>query len=255
MASDQPSGERLQKVLAQAGYGSRREIEKWIAAGRLAVNGQVVGLGTRVSPKDRIVLDGKPVRLSKQRARTQVIALNKPEGVICTASDPGGRPTADALLPKKDGIRWIGIGRLDINTSGLLLFTNNGDLAHRLMHPKFQIDREYAARIFGEVGAETLASLRSGVDVDGELFAFDDVVRGNGSGANRWYYCVVRQGRNREVRRVWESQGVRVSRLIRSRFGNVMLPRDLKDGAYFEVKGIMLDDLYRLVDFKGQSAR
>lgn len=255
METHEPSGERLQKVLAQAGYGSRREIEKWIAAGRLSVNGRPAELGARVVDKDRIALDGKPVRLSRKIARTQVIALNKPEGVICTASDPGGRPTADALLPNKDGVRWIGIGRLDINTSGLLLFTNNGDLAHRLMHPRFQIDREYAARIFGEVDADTLSRLRAGVEVDGELYAFDDVVRGNGRGANRWYYCVVRQGRNREIRRMWESQGVQVSRLIRSRFGNIMLPHDLKAGAHFEVKGVMLDDLYRLVKFQGQSAR
>ena len=255
MEAKQPSGERLQKVLAQAGYGSRREIEKWIASGRVSVNGHSVELGTRVVDSDRIALDGKPVRRLKKSVRTQVIALNKPEGVICTANDPGGRPTADALLPKKDGVRWIGVGRLDINTSGLLLFTNNGDLAHRLMHPQFQIDREYAARIFGQVGTETLTQLRTGVEVDGEIYAFDDVVRGNGRGANRWYYCVVRQGRNREVRRVWESQGVQVSRLIRSRFGNVMLPRDLKAGDYFEVKGVMLDDLYRLVNFKGVGAR
>ena len=255
MEAKQPSGERLQKVLAQAGYGSRREIEKWIASGRVSVNGHSVELGTRVVDSDRIALDGKPVRRLKKSVRTQVIALNKPEGVICTANDPGGRPTADALLPKKDGVRWIGVGRLDINTSGLLLFTNNGDLAHRLMHPQFQIDREYAARIFGQVGTETLTQLRIGVEVDGEIYAFDDVVRGNGRGANRWYYCVVRQGRNREVRRVWESQGVQVSRLIRSRFGNVMLPRDLKAGDYFEVKGVMLDDLYRLVNFKGVGAR
>ncbi len=251
METKQSSGERLQKVLAQAGYGSRREIEKWIAAGRLSVNGRPVALGTRVSGKDRISLDGKPVRLRNKAVRTRVIALNKPEGVICTANDPGGRPTAERLLPKKDGVRWIGVGRLDINTSGLILFTNNGDLAHRLMHPQFQIDREYAVRIFGEVGAETLVQLRAGVEVDGEVYAFDDVVRGNGRGANRWYYCVVRQGRNREVRRVWESQGVQVSRLIRSRFGNVMLPRDLKAGEFFEVKGVMLDDLYRLVKFQG----
>ena len=250
METKQPRGERLQKVLAQAGYGSRREIEKWIAAGRVSVNGHSVELGIRVVDSDRIALDGKPVRLTTQSVRTQVIALNKPEGVICTANDPAGRPTADALLPKKDGVRWIGVGRLDINTSGLLLFTNNGDLANRLMHPQFQIDREYAARIYGEVDAEAMSRLRAGVEIDGEVYAFDDVVRGNGRGANRWYYCVVRQGRNREVRRVWESQGLQVNRLIRSRFGNVMLPQDLKAGAYFEVKGVMLDDLYRLVNFK-----
>jgi 23S rRNA pseudouridine2605 synthase len=177
--------------------------------------------------------------------------LHKPDGVICTADDPGGRETAESLLPRKDGIRWISVGRLDINTSGLLLFTNNGDLAHRLMHPRYAIDREYAVRVFGDVDADTLSRLRSGIDIDGEHYAFEDVVRGNGRGANRWYYCVVRQGRNREVRRVWESQGVQVSRLIRSRFGNIMLPRDLKAGAHFEVKGVMLDDLFRLVQFQG----
>ncbi len=255
MEAKHPGGTRLQKVLAQAGYGSRREIEKWIAAGRVSVNGRSVELGTRVVEGDRIAVDGKPVRISNKGVRTQVIALNKPEGVICTANDPEGRPTAEALLPKKDGIRWIGVGRLDINTSGLLLFTNNGDLAHRLMHPRYQIDREYAARIFGDVGTDTLTQLRAGVEVDGEIYAFDDVVRGNGRGANRWYYCVVRQGRNREIRRVWETQGVQVSRLIRSRFGNVMLPRDLKAGDHFEVKGVMLDDLYRLVDYRGGGSR
>jgi 23S rRNA pseudouridine2605 synthase len=254
MPAGKSDGERLQKVLAQAGHGSRREIEKWIAAGRVSVNGKRVDLGTRVSSKDQIALDGKPLRLSAKTPRARVIALHKPEGVICTSNDPRGRPTAYTLLPQKDDVRWIGVGRLDINTSGLLLFTNDGDLAHRLMHPRYQIDREYAVRVFGDVNADTLARLRRGVEIDGESFAFEDVVRGNGRGANRWYYCVVRQGRNREIRRVWESQGVQVSRLIRSRFGNIMLPRDLKAGANFEVKGVMLDDLYRLVNFQGRRA-
>jgi 23S rRNA pseudouridine2605 synthase len=255
MVPSESAGERLQKVLAQAGHGSRREIERWISQGRISVNGQPANLGLRVSSRDKIIVDGKIVRLIEKTSRTQVIALNKPEGVICTASDPQRRPTAESLLPNKEGIRWIGIGRLDINTSGLLLFTNNGDLAHQLMHPSFQIDREYAVRIFGDVTAEILARFRSGVEIDGESYAFEDVVRGNGRGANRWYYCIVRQGRNREIRKVWESQGLQVSRLIRSRFGNVMLPRDLKPGRHFEVKGVMLDDLYRLVNFQGRRSR
>lgn len=254
MKAKRIGGERLQKVLAQAGYGSRREIEKWIAAGRVSVNGHPVKLGALVVNSDRVALDGKAVRLPKRSVRTRVIALNKPVGVICTANDPEGRPTVDALLPKRDGVRWISIGRLDINTSGLLLFTNNGDLAHRLMHPRFQIDREYAARIFGEVGARALMRLGTGVEVDGVICAFDDIVRGNGRGANRWYYCVIRQGRNREVRRMWESQRLQVSRLIRSRFGNVMLPRDLRAGDHFEINGVMLDDLYQLVNFKDAGA-
>tara|TARA_R110002096_G_scaffold270343_7_gene464273 strand:- start:4596 stop:5363 length:768 start_codon:yes stop_codon:yes gene_type:complete len=252
MTEQEQSGERVQKVLAQAGYGSRREIERWIEAGRVSVNGRKVKLGDRVSARDRITLDGKPVRLAAKIPRVRVIALHKPEGIICTASDPGGRPTAESLLPAKDGMRWIGIGRLDVNTSGLLLFTTSGDLANRLMHPRYGIDREYAVRVFGEVDGEILARLKSGVEIDGESYAFDDIVRGNGRGANRWYYCVVRQGRNREVRRLWESQGVQVNRLIRTRFGNVMLPRDLKPGDHFEVKGVMLDDLYRLANFQAR---
>jgi 23S rRNA pseudouridine2605 synthase len=242
-------GDRLQKVLAQAGYGSRREIEKWIAAGRLSVNGRRVDLGARVAGTEKITLDGRPLRLRARPASARVIALNKPEGVICTSSDPGGRPTVYSLLPKKGRTRWVCVGRLDINTSGLLLFTDNGGLAHRLMHPSYRIDREYAVRVFGEVGAGTLARLTSGVEIDGESYAFEDVVQRNGRGANRWYYCVVRQGRNREVRRLWESQGLQVSRLIRSRFGNIMLPRGLKAGDYFEIKGVMLADLFQLVAF------
>ena len=255
MDNELAAGERLQKVLAQEGLGSRREIERWISAGRLVVNGKVASLGIRVSAGDKITLDGKALRLTEKIARTRVIALNKPEGVICTARDPEGRPTAESLLPNKDGSRWISVGRLDINTSGLLLFTNSGDLAHSLMHPRFEIDREYAVRVFGNVAENTMSRLRAGVDVEGETYAFEDVVRGNGRGSNRWYYCVVRQGRNREIRKVWESQGVQVSRLIRARFGNVMLPRDLKPGAHFEVKGVMLDDLFRLVNFQARRSR
>lgn len=252
MSEQKQPGERVQKVLAQAGYGSRREIERWIQAGRVSVNGTQITLGDRVSARDRITLDGKPVRLAAKTPRVRVIALHKPEGVICTASDPGGRPTAESLLPAKDGMRWIGIGRLDVNTSGLLLFTSSGDLANRLMHPRYGIDREYAVRVFGEVDGELLTRLKDGVEIEGETYAFDDIVRGNGRGSNRWYYCVVRQGRNREVRRLWESQGVQVNRLIRTRFGNVMLPRDLKPGDHFEVKGVMLDDLYRLTNFQAR---
>jgi len=255
MSEQEPTGERLHKVLAQAGFGSRREIERWIVAGRIVVNDVRAQTGARVTSRDRISVDGKPVHLASKTPRVRVLALNKPEGVICTASDPGGRPTAESLLPRKDGIRWISVGRLDINTSGLLLFTNDGGLANQLMHPKYEIDREYAVRIFGEVDGGTLNRLKTGIDIDGEMFAFEDVVRGNGRGANRWYYCVVRQGRHREVRRIWESQGLQVSRLIRARFGNVMLPRDLKSGEHFEVKGVMLDDLFRLARFQARRAQ
>ena len=147
MDNEIAAGERLQKVLAQEGIGSRREIERWITAGRITVNGKTAILGVRVSSADKITLDGKVVRVAAKAAKTRVLALNKPEGVICTARDPGGRPTAQSLLPSKDGARWIGVGRLDINTSGLLLFANNGDLANALMHPRFEIDRVCGAHI------------------------------------------------------------------------------------------------------------
>lgn len=253
------AGERVQKVLARAGWGSRREIERWIADGRLRVNGRIAEPGAHVSPGDLVQLDGgRRMRIGESEQRIRVLAYHKPVGTVCTRRDPERRRTVFQDLPRTQRERWINVGRLDINTSGLLLFTNNGDLAHRLMHPRYRIDREYAARVYGEVPEGTLARLRAGVDVDGDRLAFADVVPGEGAGrdevgeagANRWYYCLVQSGRNREVRRLWESQGVRVSRLVRVRFANVMLPTDLRPGRYVELGGALLEDLCRLVGLR-----
>lgn len=247
-AAEPGAGERLHKVLARAGWASRREIERWIEAGRLRVNGNVVGTGAQVMPGDRVQLDdGRTLHVTPPSPAIRVLLYNKPAGVVCTRHDPEGRPDIFAHLPRLESGRWINIGRLDINTSGLLLFTTHGELAHRLMHPRYRVDREYAARVYGEIEGETLARLRQGVDIEGETYRFDDIVVGEGEGANHWYYCVVQSGRNREVRRLWESQGVQVSRLIRVRFANIMLPSDLRAGKTVELGGAMLTELCRLV--------
>ncbi len=248
-------GERIHKALARAGWGSRREIERLIAAGRVRLNGKPAVAGCRVRPGDRVQIDGgRVLRIEPPADRIRVLAYNKPVGLVCSRRDEQGRRTVFRDLPRLKGGRWINVGRLDINTSGLLLFTNDGELAHRLMHPRYRLDREYAARIFGEVDNAMLARLRGGVDIDGETYRFDDVVAGEGDGANRWYYCVVQSGRNREVRRLWEAQGVQVSRLMRVRFANVMLPTDLRAGRHVELGGALLSELCALVGLKPDAA-
>jgi 23S rRNA pseudouridine2605 synthase len=247
-AAPPADGERIHKVLARAGLGSRREIERLIAARRVCVNGQPAVAGQPVRPGDRVQIDGgAAIRIEAPVEPLRVLAYNKPAGVVCTRRDPEGRPDVFADLPRMKRGRWINVGRLDINTSGLLLFTNHGELAHRLMHPRYHIDREYAVRIYGEVDRAMLERLRSGVLIEGEQSHFDDITVGEGEGANQWYYCVVQRGRHREVRRLWESQGVQVSRLIRVRFGNVMLPTDLRAGRTVELGGMLLADLCALV--------
>lgn len=221
-------GARLQKALADLGFGSRREIESWISAGRVAVNGVPATLGQRVDEHDRISVDGRPVRAATASTQLpRVIAYNKPEGEICARRDPQGRPTVFAALPRLRGARWVLVGRLDLNTTGLLLATDSGDLANRLMHPGTQIEREYLVRVLGQVDAALLRRLRAGVLLEDGLAAFDDIRELPGEGSNRWFSVTLREGRNREVRRLWESQGCRVSRLKRVRFGSVALgPRE-----------------------------
>jgi len=256
--TDSSDGERIHKVLARAGWGSRREIERWIAAGRVRVNGRRAATGARLQTGDRVQLDdGRQLRVKALRTPLHVLAYNKPAGLVCSRRDESGRPTVFADLPRPaDGGRWVNVGRLDINTSGLMLFTNRGELAHRLMHPRYRVDREYAARIFGQVDDAMLEHLQHGVEIEGERYRFDDIVSGAGEGANRWYYCVVQSGRQREVRRLWESQGVTVSRLLRVRFGNVMLPADLRAGHSVEIGGALRDELCALVglDRHGEAA-
>ena len=228
--------ERLQKVLAAKGLGSRREIERWIVAGRLTINGEVANLGAKANLNDIIELDGKRLRLSSKTEQTRVIIYNKPEGEVSTRVDPEGRKTVFDRLPAKKGERWIAVGRLDINTSGLLLFTNDGTLANALMHPSNQIDREYAVRVKGVVEEETLQILREGVLLEEGIARFTDIQRGrNATGSNSWFYVVLMEGKNREVRRLWESQELQVSRLKRVRYGNVFIPSSLKGGKYTEL--------------------
>lgn len=239
-----PSDEKLQKVLARAGMGSRREMERAIEAGRVSVNGTTATLGDRVTLSDRISFDGRKVLLENiDTARPRVLLYNKPEGEICTRNDPEGRPTVYQHLPKLKTGRWISVGRLDFNTSGLLLFTDDGDLANKLMHPSSQIDREYLIRIQGAVDDEMKQRLRKGVELDDGMAKFTDIVDGAGEGRNRWFYCVVMEGRNREVRRLWESQGVAVSRLKRVRYGNIFIPSHVRVGQWIELNDKEVSEL------------
>jgi len=220
----EPEGVRLQKALANAGLGSRREIEGWIREGRVRVNGKLAKLGDRIVPADHVRVDGKEVkRRPARRSEFRVIAYNKPEGELVTRHDPEGRRTVFTRLPRLKAGRWIAVGRLDINTSGLLLLTNNGELANRLMHPSRQVEREYAVRILGEVPAEALVRLTHGVELEDGPARFEEIVESGGEGANRWFHVLLQEGRNREVRRLWEAAGCRVSRLKRVRYGNIIL--------------------------------
>lgn len=237
--------ERLQKRLATLGYGSRREIEDWIRAGRILVNGIAATLGSKVSPQDKVVIDGQPVPTHRLAAplRRKVIAYNKPEGEICTRDDPEGRPTVFEALPRLRGARWINVGRLDINTTGLLLFTTDGALAQALMHPSGEFEREYAVRVLGTVTPSVLQRLKTGVTLDDGPAKFDDIRDAGGAGINHWYHVILREGRQREVRRLWESQGVKVSRLIRVRFGPIELGRWLRHGQWRELDTTEIDAL------------
>ena len=244
-----PVGEKLQKVLARMGFGSRRDIEQWIADGRVLVNSRVAKLGARVDALDAITVDGRPL---KQEAETylqrRVLIYNKPEGEVCTRRDPEGRPTVFERLPRPHTGRWINIGRLDINTTGLLMFTTDGELANRLMHPSYQMDREYAVRVRGEVTEEMIENLKNGVMLEDGPAKFTDVQAApGGEGFNRWFHCVVMEGRNREVRRLWESQDVIVSRLKRVRFGPVFLTSELSVGRWREMGQAEIDILSKEV--------
>ena len=243
--------ERIQKLLAQAGYGSRREIEQWIEQGRVSVNRKVVSLGARAGEKDVIYLDGKPLSLDLEKQRGQmpkVIAYHKDVGVVCTRKDPEQRPNVFQDFPKIKHARWVLIGRLDINTSGLLLATTDGELANRLMHPSHEVEREYAVRVFGAVDDEVLKRLRKGVELDDGEAHFSRISDVGGEGRNHWYRVVLKEGRYREVRRLWESQGVVVNRLSRIRYGPVSLPRRLKRGHCETLDTKQLAALYKLVD-------
>ena len=222
--------ERIQKYLANQGHGSRRQIDTLLQEGRISVNGKVAKPGDQVDGREKISLDGKLLRLQRHHARPKLLMYHKPVGVVCTRADPEGRETVYAQLPSLNQGRWVSIGRLDINTSGLLLFTNDGALANRLMHPSFEVEREYAVRVHGAVSPEMLQQLRDGVELDDGLAHFDEILDSGGSGSNHWYHVVLKEGRNREVRRLWEAVGVEVSRLVRVRYEQFNLPKWLKPG-------------------------
>lgn len=230
--------------MAAAGLGSRRQIEGWIAEGRLTVDGRPASLGERITGAERLALDGRPLSLPDAAPPPRVIAYHKPEGELVTRNDPEGRPQVFSALPRLRGARWIAIGRLDLNTSGLLLFTTDGELAHRLMHPAREVEREYAVRVLGEVDGLILERLQQGVMLEDGEAAFEGITDAGGQGANHWYHVVLREGRNREVRRLWESQGVTVSRLIRIRYGPVELGRGLKRGRYRKLEPHEIAALY-----------
>jgi len=228
--------ERLQKLLATVGLGSRREVERMIEAGRITVNGEAAKLGDKAQVTDIVKVDGKLVKLRlRPDCKQRVLVYHKPEGEMCTRTDPEGRPTIFARLPKLQSGRWIGVGRLDINTSGVMLLTTDGELANRLMHPSSEIEREYAIRILGEVDEAMLSRLRKGVELEDGKARFTSIRDAGGQGANHWYHVTLTEGRNREVRRLWESQGVTVSRLSRVRFGSIVLSRGLKPGEWEEL--------------------
>jgi 23S rRNA pseudouridine2605 synthase len=232
-----PTAERLQKLLAAAGLGSRREIEGWISAGRLSLNGRLARLGDRAGPSDSILLDGKPLT-ARAPAPPRLLIYHKPVGELVTRSDPGGRPTVFSSLPPG---RWIAVGRLDLNSSGLLLFTDSGELANRLMHPRYGLEREYSARIRGSLSAAEERRLLQGVPLDGIPARFESIrSEREGGGTNRWYRVVLKEGRNREVRRLFEALGHPVSRLVRLRYGPVALPADLPAKSWRELPDLAI---------------
>jgi 23S rRNA pseudouridine2605 synthase len=251
MKPDSAPSERLQKLLANAGFGSRRQLEEMISAGRITVNGSVARLGDRATRDDRIEIDGRPVG-SKRLDGSQrfVIIYNKPEGELVTRRDPDGRKTVFNHLPHLPTGRWIAVGRLDVNSAGLLLFTNDGELANRLMHPRYQIDREYAVRVNGEVTPDMVQQLVNGVELEDGPARFEHVVEAGGEGSNRWFHLVIMEGRKREVRRLWEAVGATVSRLKRVRYGPIILDSSVRVGQWRELNAEERRDLLKTVDLK-----
>ncbi|WP_153112136.1 23S rRNA pseudouridine(2605) synthase RluB [Propionivibrio limicola] len=230
--------ERLQKLLAQSGIGSRREMEELIAAGRVNVNGETAHLGQSASPGDRIKVNGRLVHLKFSNRLPRVIIYHKPEGEIVSRDDPDHRPSVFNSLPRLTGGRWVAVGRLDFNTSGLLLFTTSGDLANRLMHPRYNLVREYAVRVLGDLSAEAQKQLLEGVELEDGPAQFASLEDAGGEGANHWYRVSIFEGRNREVRRMFEAVGVVVSRLMRVRYGPFVLPANLKRGKVLDLSEV-----------------
>ncbi|MDP2153097.1 MAG: pseudouridine synthase [Methylotenera sp.] len=228
--------QRLHKLLALAGLGSRRDMEELIASGRVTVNGQIATVGVGVTEHDVVRLDSRPLRLPFEAELPQVLIYHKPEGEIVSQDDPEGRASVFDKLPKVKNGKWIAIGRLDMNTSGLLIFTTSGELANRFMHPRYEVEREYAVRIFGELTEGQIAQLKEGIELEDGPANFDSIIPQGGEGANHWYQVILREGRNREVRRLFEAFQLPVSRLMRVRFGPVNLPPRVKRGKMLKLE-------------------
>jgi len=233
--NDSESGIRIQKMLAQSGVGSRREIEKAIIEKRISVNNILAEIGQSVSYKDRIIFDGKLINLNSNISLPRILIYNKPEGEIVSESDPKGRATVFDHLPQIKNAKWISIGRLDFNTSGLLIFTSYGEFANRLMHPRYEIEREYSVRVLGELTDNQISQLRAGIRLEDGLARFEQISLKGGEGSNHWYQVILKEGRNREVRRLFEFFNITVSRLMRVRFGGIALPTNLKKRSYIEL--------------------
>jgi len=242
---------KLQKMLAQAGLGSRRDMEEMIAAGRVSINGVVAEIGARVGPDDVVRVDKRPIKLQYDTQKLRVLLYHKPEGEIVSRDDPEKRASVFDKLPPIKGAKWTAIGRLDFNTSGLLIFTTSGDMANRMMHPSFEVEREYAVRIMGTLTDEQIIALKQGIELEDGMARFDSLVDQGGEGSNHWYYVVLREGRNREVRRMFEALGLTVSRLIRVRFGIVSLPSRLKRGHWMELEA---EDVAKMLTWAGMEA-
>lgn len=247
-ASEPDESIRLQKLLAQHGMGSRRDMEVMIDAGRASINGMIAKLGDRVAPGDVVRVDNKIIRLRRHNRLPRVMLYHKPEGEIVSQDDPEGRPSVFDKLPQMKTSKWIAVGRLDFNTSGLLIFTTDGALANRLMHPSFEMEREYAVRIVGELTPEQVTHLKNGVELADGLAKFEQLRDEGGIGTNHWYRVMLKEGKNREVRRMFEVIGLTVSRLMRVRFGPINLPPRLKRGMLLELDDIEVDRLLKLVN-------
>ncbi len=258
-AKDQPAKaikqERIQKALARMGYGSRREIERLIREGRCRINGQLAKIADHVKAGDKINIGNRRVVISSDVRRIRVLLYNKPEGEICTQKDDEGRKTVFESIGRLKEGRWISVGRLDINSSGLMIFTNYGDLANHLMHPSSEIEREYAVRVNGEVTSDIINTLLKGVELEDGLLKFDQIIDAGGQGANHWYHVILKEGKNREVRRLWQSQDMRVSRLTRVRYGSLVLPRNLKIGKKIELSLDEIKTLFAEVKLKWPESR
>ncbi len=240
--------ERIQKVLARSGVASRRKIENLIEKGLVTVNGEVATLGQQIELSDRVMVDRRKVRLiGADQTSQKVIAYHKRIGEVCTRNDPEGRPTVFKFLPKLKEGRWINVGRLDVTTTGLMLFTTDGELANKLMHPSSSLDREYAVRVHGRATPEQLQAMRNGIELEDGIAKFTDIVESGGEGTNQWYHVVLMEGKNREVRRIWESQGLQVNRLKRVRFGPIFLTKAIRQGKSIELDKRAIKDLLEAI--------